>query len=150
MTQKFYPMDKFFLSSSNFFLLKNTFKETLHDLFKIFILFNTVSHIKLNFKLKLTQKCVLLKTLKKLGKPGKNFWKKRMATLWTYVVINFLKQKVLFLILLIKAYLIKCREWQLETDYQAWHWTKTRIYFLLTIMDYSEMSKISFYATIMT
>ena len=61
------------MSSSKIFLFKNTLKVILHDIFNVFILLNTVSYIKLNFKLKIHQKCVLLKTWKKFGKPGKKF-----------------------------------------------------------------------------
>ena len=42
---KIYRMNEIFLSSSNFFLLNNTFKVTLQYLFNVFILFNTVSYI---------------------------------------------------------------------------------------------------------
>ena len=47
---------RFFLSSSNFFLLEKLSKVALQYLFNKFILFNTVSHIKLNFKLKVYPK----------------------------------------------------------------------------------------------
>ena len=47
---------RFFLSSSNFFLLEKLSKVALQYLINKFILFNTVSHIKLNFKLKVYPK----------------------------------------------------------------------------------------------
>ena len=47
---------RFFLSSSNFFLLEKLSKVALQYLFNKFILFNTVSHIELNFKLKVYPK----------------------------------------------------------------------------------------------
>ena len=47
---------RFFLSSSNFFLLEKLSKVALQYLFNKFILFNTVSHIKLNSKLKVYPK----------------------------------------------------------------------------------------------
>ena len=56
---------RFFLSSSNFFLLEKLSKVALQYLFNKFILFNTVSHIKLNFKLK-----VYPKLWGKFKKPG--------------------------------------------------------------------------------
>ena len=48
-----------------FFLLKNIFKVALQHLFNNFILLNTVFNLKLNFKLKVDPKCVLLKAWKK-------------------------------------------------------------------------------------
>ena len=45
-----------------------------------FLLFNAVFNVKLYFKLKIDQKCVLLKTWKKF-EYLKNFLKKRVATL---------------------------------------------------------------------
>ena len=75
MTQKIYHINENFLSSSKFFLLKNIFKVALHYLFNIFILFNTISYLRLNFKLKIDLKCELLKTWKKFVKPGKFFEK---------------------------------------------------------------------------
>ena len=50
MRQKVYPIYKIFLSSSNFFLLKNTFKQTVS--FQCFYTICKVSYIKLNFELK--------------------------------------------------------------------------------------------------
>ena len=75
MTRKFYPIDNFFfsLTSLKFFLIKNTFQVTLHNFFNVFLLFNTVSSIKLNFKLKIDPKMFILKTLKKFEKYGLNF-----------------------------------------------------------------------------
>ena len=52
----FYPnIGKTFLSSSKSFLLKNTFKVALHNIFNVFILLGEVSYLKLNFKLKHTK-----------------------------------------------------------------------------------------------
>jgi len=63
------------LSSSKIFLLKNFFKVALHYLFNVFLLFNTVSHLKLNFKLKKDPKMCTFKNLKEIWKPGKKFEK---------------------------------------------------------------------------
>ena len=52
----------------NFFLLRNIFKV---DLFNIFTLFNTVSYLKLNIKLKIDQKFC---TYKNLDKTPQNIW----------------------------------------------------------------------------
>ena len=40
------------------------FKVPLQYLLNVFILFNTVFYLKLNFKLKIDEKCVVLKTWK--------------------------------------------------------------------------------------
>ena len=47
------------------FFIKNTLVVTFQYLFNIFILFNTVFYLELNFKLKIDQKKVLLKTWRK-------------------------------------------------------------------------------------
>ena len=80
MTQKFYPIDKILCHHQKISLLKNTFEVTLHDLFNIFILFNKVSYIKLNFKLKIDSKMCTFKNLKEIWKIGKKL-KKRVVTL---------------------------------------------------------------------
>ena len=56
-------------------LLKNTFEVTLHDLFIFLILFNTVSYIKLNFKLKIDSKMCTFKNLEEIWKIGKKIEK---------------------------------------------------------------------------
>ena len=66
LTQKTYSMDKFLVSPSKFFLLKNIFKVSLQYLFNVFMLFNTVFNLKL---LKIDQK---MNILKKLGKSFEN------------------------------------------------------------------------------
>ena len=78
LTQQLYHVNKIFLSSSNFFFIKNYFKVTPHYVFNVFILTNTVSYIKLNFKLKIDPKkrTFNLKTWKTFWKPEK-FWKNK-------------------------------------------------------------------------
>ena len=61
-------MTKIFNKSDNFFFHKNTFKVALQYLFNLFILFNIVFNLKLNFKLKIDPIAYFLK-------PGKNFEK---------------------------------------------------------------------------
>ena len=56
------------MSSSKFFLLKNTFQVTIQYLFNVFILINTASYIKLNFKLKIDPKMCTFRNLEKLEK----------------------------------------------------------------------------------
>ena len=75
MTQKIYLEIKKLCHHQTFFLLKNIFKVALHNLFYVFILFNTVSYLKLNLKLDIDPKMCILKTCKKFGKPGKNLEK---------------------------------------------------------------------------
>ena len=58
---------------------------------------NLVSYIELKFKLKIDPKMLLLKTLKKLGKPGQ-IKKKQVETLSTFNC-NCLKTKKSFRIL---------------------------------------------------
>ena len=71
MTQKVYQIKKIFCGHHKTFLLKKSFKVTLQYLINVFIIFNTVSYIKLIFK----KKPILLKTLKKFGKLGINLEK---------------------------------------------------------------------------
>ena len=59
-------MDKFFLSSSKFFSLKNTIKVSLQVVFNVFILFNTVFTLKFNFKLKIDPKMHTFKNLEEI------------------------------------------------------------------------------------
>ena len=47
--KKIYHINKIFCHHQKTFLLDNTFKVTLQYFFNVFILFNTVSYIKLNF-----------------------------------------------------------------------------------------------------
>ena len=56
------------------FLLKNTLKVTLQHLLNVFVLFNTVSVIEINLKLKVDPKMFTFKNLEK-------FLKKRVETL---------------------------------------------------------------------
>ena len=55
MTQKIYPIDKFFVTIKKFFYQKTYFHVALQYLFNGFILFNTVFNLKL---LKIDPKCV--------------------------------------------------------------------------------------------
>ena len=68
----------FFCHHQKIFLLKNLFKVILQYLFNVFILFNTVSYIKLNFKQKIDPKMCTFKNLEK----NLNKW---VATLFIYV-----------------------------------------------------------------
>ena len=65
----------FFVIISNFFLLKNKSKLTLQYLFYFFILYNTVSDIKFNFKLKIDPKMCTFKNLDEILKTFKKFGK---------------------------------------------------------------------------
>ena len=68
-----YHIDKKKLSSSKIYLLKNLFKVVLEYLFNVFILFNTVFYLKLNFKLKIDLKMCTFKNLEEILIPGENF-----------------------------------------------------------------------------
>ena len=57
--------------SSKIFLLKNTFKVTLQYFFNAFILFNTVSLIEINLKLKIDPKMCTFKNLEEIWKTWK-------------------------------------------------------------------------------
>ena len=59
---------KLFVIIIKFFLLKNTFKVTLKYLNNVFKLFNTVSYIKLNFKLKIDPEICSFKNLEEFLK----------------------------------------------------------------------------------
>ena len=59
----------------NIFLLKNIFNVALQYLFNDFILFNTVSYLKLNFKLKIDPIMCTLKNLEEIWKIWKKVWK---------------------------------------------------------------------------
>ena len=63
LTQKIHLVDKFFCHHQNFFFL-NTFKVALKFLYNVFILFNVVFNLKLNYKLKTDPK---MRTFKNLG-----------------------------------------------------------------------------------
>ena len=57
LTQKTFYINKiFFVIIKKNLLLKNTFKVTLQYFFNVFILLNTVSHIKIIFKLEIDPK----------------------------------------------------------------------------------------------
>ena len=73
LTKKFFDDDKKNLSiGQNFFVIKNTFKANLHDIFNVFILFNTVSQIKLSFRLKIYPKLCTFKNLEEFLKASGN------------------------------------------------------------------------------
>ena len=55
-----------FLSSLKKFIIKNTFKVTLQYLFNVFILFFTVSYLKLNFYLKIDPQMGTFKNLEEI------------------------------------------------------------------------------------
>ena len=86
-----------FFFINNFFLLKNLFKVALQYLFNVFILFNTVSYFKINFKLKYNQKCFLKKTWKKN-------WIPELKTIdlcvFKFFFINSLIQKLLIIFII--------------------------------------------------
>ena len=65
--KKIYHVDKAFLSSSKIFLL-NIFKVASQYLFNVVILFDTVSYLEFNLKLKIDQKILLSKTQRKFFK----------------------------------------------------------------------------------
>ena len=54
------------LSSSKILLVKNTFKVTLQYFFNVFILFNEVSYIEVNLKLKIDPKLCTFKNLEEI------------------------------------------------------------------------------------
>ena len=65
--------------------MNNIFKIALQNLFNIFILFNTASYFKFNFRLKIDPKMFTFKNLEKV-------WKKRVATLIKRRNIKLYKQ----------------------------------------------------------
>ena len=65
-------MNKKILSSLSIFLTKNIFKVASQYLFNVFILFNTVSYLKHNFKLQIGPKMCTFKNLEEIW----NTWKK--------------------------------------------------------------------------
>ena len=75
MTQKIYPIDKFFCHHQKLFLLKNIYKTALLNLVNFFILYNIVFNLTLNFKLKINLKMCTFKNLEEIGKSGENFEK---------------------------------------------------------------------------
>ena len=64
--QKTYNINKKFLSLLKLFMLKNIFKVALQYLSNVFILFDTVSYLKLNFKLKVDLKMCTFKNLEEI------------------------------------------------------------------------------------
>ena len=56
-------------------LLKNIFKVAIQYLFNVFVLFNTVSYLKLSFKLKIDPKMFTFKILEEIWKTWKIFEK---------------------------------------------------------------------------
>ena len=103
MTQKIYHINNIILSSSKNFLLKNTFKVTLQHLLNVFVLFNTVSFIEINLKLKIDPKMFTFKNLEEIWKTWKKFRKnewqpckyeqfnKKVCNIFIYVKILHLK-----------------------------------------------------------
>ena len=81
---------RFFCHHQIFLLLENTFKVTLQYLFNAFILFNTVSYIKLNFKLKIDPK---MRTFKNLEETKK---KKTVNEMWFVIFLNLSKKLRVF------------------------------------------------------
>ena len=77
MTQKISHIDKNVFHHQHF-LLKNTFKVALEYLFNVFILFKTVSYLKLNLKLKVDPKMCTFKNLEEIFKT----WKKIAKNIW--------------------------------------------------------------------
>ena len=73
LTQKIYYIDDFSCHYQTFFILKNIFTVALEYLFNVFILFNTASYLKLNFKLKIEPKMYTFKNLEKIWKTWKHF-----------------------------------------------------------------------------
>ena len=69
---------KMFCHHQNLLLIKNTFKVAFEYLFNVFILFNTVSYLKLSFKLKFYPKMCTLKT-----------WIKFIKTIWQPCLILY-------------------------------------------------------------
>ena len=61
------------MSSSKKILVKNIYKVALQYLFNVFILFNTVFYLKLNFKLKIDPKMNTFKNLEEILKTWKIF-----------------------------------------------------------------------------
>ena len=55
-----------FCHHQKLFLLKNTFEVALQYLFNVFIIFNTASFLKLNFKLKIDQKMYTFNNLEEI------------------------------------------------------------------------------------
>ena len=76
MTQKFYRKE-FFLSSSTFFSLIIIFKVALQYPSNVFILFNTVFNLKLNFKQKVEPKMRIFKSKEEIWKTWKKFGKNK-------------------------------------------------------------------------
>ena len=91
LTQKIYQTDNFFLTSSNFFI-KYTFEIALQYLFNVFILYNTIFYLKLNFKLKIDPKMCTFKSLEEILKNCKKFWKNE----WQPWVFDLLKKGLPF------------------------------------------------------
>ena len=73
MTQKNFQNNIIFLLKN--WLFKNLIEITLQTLFNIFLLFNTVPYIKLNFKLKIDPKMYTFKNLEEIWKTWKKIGK---------------------------------------------------------------------------
>ena len=71
-------ISKILFLSLKFLLLKNTFKVTLQNFFNVFIIFNTVSYVELNLKLKVDPKMYTFKNLKEIWK----IWKNNLKNKW--------------------------------------------------------------------
>ena len=74
------------LSSPKIFLLKNIFQVALQYLLNIFILFNTVSYLKLNFKLKVDPKMCIFNNLEEIWKTRKKNFKMRGNSEYNLVI----------------------------------------------------------------
>ena len=70
---KTYHENNIILCHQKIVLFKNTLKVTLQNIFNVFMLFNTVSLTKPNFKLKISQKMCTLKCMEEVLKTRKNF-----------------------------------------------------------------------------
>ena len=81
-TLKRYRKATFIMFFNKIFLSKNTFKVTLQHLLNVFVLFNTVSFIEINLKLKIDPKMFTFRNLENL----EIFLKKRVATLCTIML----------------------------------------------------------------
>ena len=61
-------MNKIFCHHQNLFLLKNIFKVSLQYFFNVFVLFKTISYLKLDLKLKIDPKMCTFKNLVEIWK----------------------------------------------------------------------------------
>ena len=71
MNQKIYHIKKKICHHQKFFNFKNIFKGALQYLFNVFLPFNIVYFLKLNFKLKIDPKMCNFKNLEEIYNPEK-------------------------------------------------------------------------------